>query len=257
MNPNGQPPEPRAAAKAANHPGKQTKRNLVALGSAAVLAIYAAGFLRTASAAQRLATMERKHVAAPDRSALRAVAAAPGALPRTQPRPVERSAPPAPAAPAVVAAALPVVTSATVTPPPASLAPVPAPVVPAAPPVEAPAVPAPTPAPVPIATVVAAVAAPVAPVAPLAAKPAFKDGIFYGWGHCRHGDLQASVEIKDGRIVTSAISQCFTRYSQSVIAALPPEVVERQSNNVDWVSGATESSDAFFYAVGEALKQAK
>jgi uncharacterized protein with FMN-binding domain len=107
---------------------------------------------------------------------------------------------------------------------------------------------------------VIAAAAP-APVAPAAAAkpaaPAFKDGIFYGWGHCRHGDLQASVEIKGGRIVASAISQCFTRYSQDVIAALPPEVVERQSNNVDWVSGATESSDAFFYAVGEALKQAK
>ncbi|MES1166673.1 MAG: FMN-binding protein [Pseudomonadota bacterium] len=253
MNPNGQPTEPRAAAKVAGHPGHQTKRNLVALGSAAVLAIYAAGFLRTASAAQRLATMERKHLPAPDRSALRAVAAAPAALPPPRPPAVEKSAPPAPAAPAVVAAAVPVGPSATVTPPPAAVAPAPLP----AAPVEAPAVPAATPAPVPIAAVVAAVATPAAPVAPAAAKPAFKDGIFYGWGHCRHGDLQASVEIKDGRIVTSAISQCFTRYSQSVIAALPPEVVERQSNNVDWVSGATESSDAFFYAVGEALKQAK
>ena len=164
------------------------------------------------------------------------VQATPAAAPAVTP------VPPAPTpAPVVAAAAVPAVAAVPRTP-----APVPA---------ESPTPPAPVIPPEP------AVAPPPAPVAPAVAAtpaaPTFKDGIFYGWGHCRHGDLQASVEIKGGRIVASAIAQCFTRYSQNVIAALPPEVVQRQSNNVDWVSGATESSDAFFYAVGEALKQAK
>jgi uncharacterized protein with FMN-binding domain len=254
VNSKGHPTEPPAASKAAHLPGKRARRNLIALGSAAVLAVYAAGFLRTASAASRLAASERKRPAVPRVALAPAVATAPAKLRSSQP-PAEPA--PAPAAPAPAVAAVPPVSK----PAPvlaAAVVPVEVAAVPAAPtpaPAESPAAPAPLAPPVPV---VAAAPAPVAPAA--AAKPAaptFKDGIFFGWGHCRHGDLQASVEIKGGRIVASAIAQCFTRYSQNVIAALPPEVVERQSNNVDWVSGATESSDAFFYAVGEALKQAK
>ncbi len=252
MNSKGHPTEPSAASKAAHHLGKRARRNLVALGSAAVLAVYAAGFLRTAAAASRLAASERKRPAVPRVALAPAVATAPAKLRSSQP-PAE----PAPAAPAPAVATVPPVSK----PVPvvaAAVVPVEVAAVPAAPtpvPAESPAVSAPVAPQVPV---VAAAPAPVAPaVAAKPAAPTFKDGIFFGWGHCRHGDLQASVEIKGGKIVASAIAQCFTRYSQNVIAALPPEVVERQSNNVDWVSGATESSDAFFYAVGEALKQAK
>ena len=49
-----------------------------------------------------------------------------------------------------------------------------------------------------------------------------KDGTFNGWGTSRHGDIQAAVEIKNGRIVGAYISQCLTRYSCSWISALPP-----------------------------------
>jgi uncharacterized protein with FMN-binding domain len=91
----------------------------------------------------------------------------------------------------------------------------------------------------------------------LPAPRAFKDGTYFGWGSCRHGDLQASVEIKDGRIVAAAIAQCFTRYSKNVIARLPGQVVVRQSADVDQVSRATESSDAFYTAVSQALAQAR
>ncbi len=257
MNSKGHPTEPSAASKAAHLPGKRARRNLVALGSAAVLAVYAAGFLRTASAASRLAASERKRPAVPRVALAPAVATAPAKLRSGQPPAVVPPAEPAPAAPAPAVAIVPPVSK----PAPvvaAAVVPVEVAAVPAAPtpvPAESPAASAPLAPPV---SVVAAAPAPVAPaVAAKPAAPTFKDGIFFGWGHCRHGDLQASVEIKGGRIVASAIAQCFTRYSQNVIAALPPEVVERQSNNVDWVSGATESSDAFFYAVGEALKQAK
>jgi uncharacterized protein with FMN-binding domain len=84
-----------------------------------------------------------------------------------------------------------------------------------------------------------------------------KDGVFYGWGTSRHGDIQASVEIENGRIVGAYISQCRTQYSCSWVSALPGQVVQRQSPEVDYVSGATQSSNAFYYGVVEALKKAK
>lgn len=84
-----------------------------------------------------------------------------------------------------------------------------------------------------------------------------KDGTYTGYGTSRHGDIEAAVEIKDGRIVSAYITQCLTRYSCSRIAAIIPQVVARQSAEVDYVTGATQSSDAFYYAVREALSKAK
>lgn len=96
------------------------------------------------------------------------------------------------------------------------------------------------------------------PSEPATAKPPrWKDGTYLGWGTSRHGDIQAQVVIEDGRIASATIAQCLTRYSCSVIAKLPPQVAERQSPEVDYVSGATQSTDAFYYAVVEALSKAK
>src|SRR6185295_17960065 len=101
------------------------------------------------------------------------------------------------------------------------------------------------------------------PVAADSVKPAsdsvkvLKDGTYSGWGTSRHGDIQAAVEIKAGRIVNAYITQCLTRYSCSRIAAIIPQVVQRQSPEVDYVSGATQSTDAFYYAIVEALAKAK
>jgi uncharacterized protein with FMN-binding domain len=99
---------------------------------------------------------------------------------------------------------------------------------------------------------------------PLASPPAvaaprskYKDGTFLGWGSCRHGDIQASVTIQDGKIVSSAITQCLTRYSCSWISNLPGQVVTRQNPEVDYVSGATQSTDAFYGAVVDALSKAR
>jgi uncharacterized protein with FMN-binding domain len=97
---------------------------------------------------------------------------------------------------------------------------------------------------------------PPAPEPPPAA-PQYRDGTYYGWGTSRHGDIQAAVVIENGRIASATIAQCLTRYSCSVIAKLPPQVGERQSPEVDYVSGATQSTNAFYYAVVEALGQAK
>jgi uncharacterized protein with FMN-binding domain len=87
-------------------------------------------------------------------------------------------------------------------------------------------------------------------------KPRYEDGTYYGWGTSRHGDIQASVSIQDGRIASVAITQCLTRYSCSWIARLPNQVVQRQSPEVDYVSGASQSTDAFYGAVVSALSQA-
>ena len=96
-----------------------------------------------------------------------------------------------------------------------------------------------------------------APPEPLVARGQYKDGTYTGWGYCRHGDLQASVTIEAGRIVSSKVVQCLTRYSCNWIEPLYPQVVRRQSAEVDYISGASESSDAFYDAVTEALKKAK
>ena len=42
-----------------------------------------------------------------------------------------------------------------------------------------------------------------------------------------------------------------------MIEKLPPQVAQRQSPEVDYVSGATQSTDAFYYGVVEALSKAK
>jgi uncharacterized protein with FMN-binding domain len=101
----------------------------------------------------------------------------------------------------------------------------------------------------------AAVAPP--PMPPDPPRPQYKDGTYLGWGTSRHGDIQAQVIIQDGRILSATIAQCLTRYSCSVIAKLPPQVAERQSPETDYVSGATQSTNAFYYAVVEALSKAK
>jgi len=93
-----------------------------------------------------------------------------------------------------------------------------------------------------------------------AAPPAavWKDGTWSGLGSCRHGDIQVSVIVKDGRIQSAVISKCLTRYSCHVISQLPPEVAQRQNpDKLDVVTSATESSNAFYYAVVDALKHAK
>jgi uncharacterized protein with FMN-binding domain len=98
-----------------------------------------------------------------------------------------------------------------------------------------------------------------APAPEAAAAPAqvWKNGSYTGWGYSRHGNIEATVVIEGGRIASAIISQCRTRYSCSVIDRLPPQVARRQSPDVDYVSGATQSADAFYGAVVEALNKAK
>jgi uncharacterized protein with FMN-binding domain len=114
------------------------------------------------------------------------------------------------------------------------------------------------PAPAPAVVATPAVTSP-ATAAPATTQQAaqWKDGTYKGWGTCRHGDIEAQVVIEGGRIASASISQCLTRYSCDVIGRLPPQVVQRQSAEVDYVTGATQSANAFYYAVLEALGKAK
>ena len=225
---------------------------LVVASCAGVLAVYTAGYDRTQAAANRLSAQvaeRRASVPAPERvtiqvPGLRSPAPVPipaRLLPQAPPLP-ERARntpdqPPKEAEPTKVAVVV----------VPASTA-EPAPITPPEPLPPVAQIPAPTIAPPPV--------LPPAP-APEPAKPAWKDGTYTGWGYSRHGNIEAAVVIEGGRILSANISQCRTRYSCDVIDKLIPQVAQRQSPNVDYVSGATQSADAFYGAVVEALSKAK
>lgn len=94
-------------------------------------------------------------------------------------------------------------------------------------------------------------------IAPAAALTQYKDGTYHAWGRSRHGDVYTFVVIENGRIVHSGYDKCQTRWSCTLIDHLGPQVVRRQSADVDYVSGATESGNAFYWGIVEALTKAK
>lgn len=85
---------------------------------------------------------------------------------------------------------------------------------------------------------------------------AFRDGSWVGWGRARHGRVSTTVRVVRGRIVSAEITDCRMKYPCSMIAALPVQVVTRQGGDVDIVSGATHSTEAFARAIHDALLQA-
>jgi uncharacterized protein with FMN-binding domain len=84
----------------------------------------------------------------------------------------------------------------------------------------------------------------------------YRDGTYTAWGDSRHGRILATVVIRRGRISSAVITTCRMRYPCSMIAMLPEQVVTRQGADVDIVSGATQSGEAFSMAVDRALAQA-
>jgi uncharacterized protein with FMN-binding domain len=249
-------------------PGQRVSHGLVALSSAVVMAVYSAGYLRTQAAADLFDAEagQRRPAVPPPTTAIsgesEADAPAPGATPVAMIA-AEPAAPPA--VPRVEAEAAPVVTAPATTGSPTAKATPPA--VPAtsttavesvADPVtlSSPTAPASATQPAPVTAAVSA-PAPASPATPpVPAAPRYKDGTFTGWGTSRHGDIEAQIIIANGRITSATISQCWTRWPCSWVAALPGQVVARQSPETDFVSGATQSTNAFYYAVVQALGKA-
>lgn len=228
-----------------------------------MLTVYAAGYWRTRDEARRLETQAQARrpahspppvaveadppiIAPPVAAATPAPVAAPSPPVRVDPPstpPVAQEAKPAAKAPPPAKTALP--------PPPAEVAHA----APAAPPAILS---------VPIEEPLEA-RAPATPATASASTPAdgeavvegWRDGTYTGWGYSNHGDIEAQVVIENGRIVGSGVARCATRYPCDVIDLILLQPVQRQSPDVDKVSRATESADAYYYGLVEALKKAE
>ena len=179
---------------------RKVNKNLVALGSAAIVAVYGIGFARTASSA----------TATPDSASAPAIAAATVTPAGSQP---------------LIDLARTVATTTT------------------------------TPTPGAAVTSAAPTATPAATTANGTAA-AYQDGTYTGTGTSRFGNITVAVTIQGGSISGVTLTKVTTSYRASRIAGLPGQVVARQSANVDLVSGATYSSQAFKTAVAQALAQA-
>ena len=223
---------------------------LVAASCAAVLAVYAAGYWRTRDESRRIdvRAMERRAAQSSGSPATSTALLAQPATLSTVPNP---GTSPSTVTTQAVAATTPskeALESKPATSPPGLSS-------------SAPALPA-----VAATPAANAIAAPVAfedqpgpastPDTPPAPSANWRDGTYTGWGTSRHGDIKAQVVIRDGRIVEAGIASCETRYPCDVIGDIIAQPVARQSPEVDHVSRATESADAYYYGLVEALKEA-
>ncbi len=221
---------------------------LVAASCAAILAVYAAGTWRTRDEARRFGVDgEMRRPARPAQVPAEPMPAAvavpvpgpvtPVAPAAIEPEPVSKKLAKVDFAPAPPPAALPESSgAATPTPSPAT--------------VET----KPEPASEPASQVVAA---PDEGQSPATVERRWKDGYYTGWGQSRHGDIQAFVRITDGMIIEAGVATCETRYPCSVIDNILMQPVELQGPDVDKVSRATESADAYYYGLVMALENAE
>lgn len=204
---------------------ERISRRLVLLSSAAIGAVYLAGYLDTRSADASLANVATSGTSAVPAGGISA--AAPTAAPTVaQP---QVSAPAVTRTSATTSSSSPKAAASTAVPPTVA-------------PPTATAKPVPTVAPQPTAT---------------PAPTGLRNGTYTGVGDSRRGAIQAAVTVQSGRITNVVITGASTQYPVSWISQLPPEVVATQSSQVDLVSGATYSSLAFQGAVRQAIAQAQ
>lgn len=250
-------PRPIAPPPRRRGPRRITK-SLAALSSAAILTVYAVGYVHTQPAEQLIASAANVPPAATTPLTPTVTTDQPPAS--SDPAPAEVQAlpsSPTPAAPqstspqsasTLTPLAVPTqtgagsqtTTSTTQAPPTAAPTEAPATVAPT----QAPATPASTQAPTPV------------PTPKPTATSGYKDGTYSGVGNSRHGSIQVSLVVAQGRITSVQITSCRTRYPCSWVSQLPGEVLQTQSARVNYVSGATASSQAFMGAVASALAHA-
>ena len=225
--------------------------DLVAASCAAVLAVYAAGYSRTREAARRFETQARERRPTPPVAATPTPTVIEEATPQSGPtdRAASPTAPamqPASKPPSRVAARKPAHKAADSARATAD----------AAGPSSPSALKEIAPVPLPAADTTVAMPIAIRREPASASAPKWRDGTYTGLGDSPHGDIEARVVIKDGRIVEAGIATCDTRYPCSVIDPLIQQPVERQSPDVDYMSHATESSDAYYDALVAALEKA-
>lgn len=228
----------------------KVSNDLVAASCAAVLGVYGAGYWRTRDEARRFETRGQERASLTERSAAAGTQTAAIGIDKPVPPPPETGST---ISPSKVAAA-PSATAVAAKVPPTTVA--------VAPPSAAGAEQAAALAETSVAAVAvtsmtepdsASVAAPDPQPVPAGN---WRDGTFTGWGTSRHGDIKVQVVIRNGRIVESSIASCETRWPCDVISAIIHQPVERQNADVDRVSRATESTNAYYYAVVDALEDA-
>ena len=93
-----------------------------------------------------------------------------------------------------------------------------------------------------------------------ASKGAFKDGTYEGVSmKGMHGELKVEVKVKSGKI--SAVTVTSHKETEGIgtaaIDQLPAKIIDKQSVEVDAISGATITSVAVLEAVAGALDKAK
>ena len=94
------------------------------------------------------------------------------------------------------------------------------------------------------------------PTSTAASASTYADGTYSATGTSRFGNVSVSVTVSGGKLTNVQISKVTTSFPVSRIASLPSQVVQNQTANVNVVSGATYSSQAFKQAVQQALAQA-
>jgi uncharacterized protein with FMN-binding domain len=223
-------------AKAKGGKSKKIANSLVALGSAAIISVYGLGYARTQSAEESLTTDNPTIAIATTAPTTSAASAQIATFPSPLFAPSATAVAPSATATSAQSSATTAGASSTATSAPAATT--------------APTTVAKAPA------TTAATKAPATATTTAAKTAAYKDGTYSGIGTSRHGSITASVVVQGGKIVSAGITQCGTRYPCSQIASLPGEVVATQSTPVDFVSGATDSSQAYMGAIKYALAKA-
>ncbi|MEW9093777.1 MAG: FMN-binding protein [Clostridiaceae bacterium] len=90
-------------------------------------------------------------------------------------------------------------------------------------------------------------------------KAAFKDGDYKATTKGHNGDLTVNVQVADGKIKEIKVTDhketegIFDGVEENLI----PEIIKKQSTEVDTISGATVSSKAVIEAVNKALEEGK
>ncbi len=90
------------------------------------------------------------------------------------------------------------------------------------------------------------------------ASASYKDGTYEGSGQGRKGTITVSVTIKDGEIVSveSVSTNDDYQWYNRALSSISQSVTDKQSANVDTVSGATLSSMGIIEAIEDALSKA-